>query len=84
MSFILALILSLTFFSLVVLNPPSFFNILPYQIHELINPGQGGESIFIKSFDIFLTLFILMVGYLLSRNLFIAFNLFPKRNTIGK
>lgn len=46
-----------------VLNPPSVFNMLPFAIHEAINPGGTSEKTFIIVFDVIIALLILIVGY---------------------
>jgi hypothetical protein len=53
-----------------VLNPPSVFNMLPFAIHEAINPGGSSEKIFIIVFDILIALLLFVLSYKLVYKLF--------------
>lgn len=46
-----------------VLNPPSVFNMLPFAIHEAINPGGASESTFIIVFDVIIALLLFVLSY---------------------
>ena len=61
---------------LAILNPPSFFNIIPYTIHESINKGGGGEATFIEVFDYCFAVILLMLSYILARDVLKAYRVF--------
>lgn len=65
----IALVLAGVFLWL-VLNPPSVFNMLPFAIHETVNPGGASEKTFIIVFDVIASLLILMVGYRIVSKMF--------------
>ena len=68
--FIVALLLS-SLFLLYVLTTPNIFNMLPFAIHEFINPNGDFESIFIVMFDIVVAILILLVTYRVLYNFII-------------
>lgn len=46
-----------------VLNSPSIFNMLPFAIHEAINPGGSSEKTFIVLFDVLVALLLFVLSY---------------------
>lgn len=73
-SLILAMFLA-GLFLWAVLNPPSIFNSLPYEIHEAIDPGGVSETVFIKRFDICSAVLVFIICYLMVRNCFKTYKL---------
>jgi hypothetical protein len=59
---IIAILISGLFLWL-VLNPPSVFNLLPFAIHEAINPGGSSEQTFIIVFDLAVALLLFIFLY---------------------
>lgn len=66
-AFIIALILA-GLFLWMVLTPPSVFNMLPFAIHEAIDPSGVSEKTFIIVFDIITSFLILLGGYRILLN----------------
>lgn len=59
---------SLVFFWIVI-TPPSYFNFLPYGIHEALFRGSGFEKEFIIAFDFVVALLIFfLVRYLFRKS----------------
>lgn len=52
-----------------VLKKPSAFNMLPFSIHEAINPGGSSETTFIIVFDIVVALLLLLISYKIAYKL---------------
>jgi hypothetical protein len=51
-----------------VIKPPSYFNFIPYQIHETFMQGDKHESEFIIAFDAACSLLLMLtINKLLSR-----------------
>ncbi len=46
-----------------VLTPPNVLNMLPFAIHEAINPGGSSETSFIVVFDVIIALLLLVFSY---------------------
>lgn len=54
------------FFLWWVLTPPSVFNMLPFAIHQAINPEGVSENIFIAVFNMVIALLLLVFSYRLA------------------
>jgi hypothetical protein len=78
-SLIIAVLITFGFLWAALLSPPSILNILPYQIHESIDPGGSNEGTFIKVFDFVLIPVILLTSYILARKAFTVYNLFVEK-----
>ena len=74
-AFVIALLIAVGFLWS-VLTPPSFYNILPYQIYESIHPGGNSEAEFIRIFDICSVLIAFIITYILARNALKIYGLF--------
>jgi uncharacterized BrkB/YihY/UPF0761 family membrane protein len=59
----IALVIAIVFLFLVLMPGGSEFNLLPYVIHEYISPGGGGETTFIRIFDIICGILIFLIIY---------------------
>ncbi len=64
-AFIVSLIVVGLFLFLVLIKP-SIFNMLPFAIHEAINPGGTSEALFIVIFDIAAALLLFVFSYRLA------------------
>ena len=61
-------VITIVFLLLVLSSKGSAFNIIPYLIHQSISKDGGGESAFIKIFDVLFGGFIFWIIYrLMSR-----------------
>ena len=69
-AFIVSVIVAGLFLSF-VLKKPSIFNMLPFAIHEAINPGGTSEALFIIIFDIAIALLLFVFSYRVAYKLLI-------------
>ncbi|RZK39760.1 MAG: hypothetical protein EOO90_17440 [Pedobacter sp.] len=69
LAFIIALILPTLFLWITVFSGASAFNLLPFEIHEAINPGGASENTFIIVFDVIVAILLIIPSYLIVRNI---------------
>ena len=60
---IIALLLPTLFLWFTVFSGASAFNLLPFEIHEAINPGGSSESTFIILFDVIVAVLLFIPIY---------------------
>jgi hypothetical protein len=77
-SLIMGLVLSIGFLW-GVLTPPSSFNFIPYAIHQMMRSSSVSENSFITVFDYCFAVVVLILGYILARNAFAAYNVFSDK-----
>jgi asparagine N-glycosylation enzyme membrane subunit Stt3 len=69
-AFIIALLLPALFLWITVFSGSSVFNLLPFEIHEAINPGGASEGTFIVIFDVIVAILLIIPIYKIVKGLF--------------
>lgn len=72
-SWFIPLIISIVFF-LYVITPSSYFNFLPYQIHESLFQNDKHEMEFIIAFDFIVAVLIFFVFHKLLKKIALFYN----------